>query len=189
MPGRPPHSHAALAARLRRGGWRLAVTQSDCVVGLTWKALDLADLGEGPAALLAIAEPTPRGELADAREEVVVLAEHGRRVGLVGRLKSEDHMLEILLGRSPQLAARLRASVLGPLAEQDRGELARTLRTMIACRLDRTAASRELHVHRNTLAYRLKRIEQITGLDLGSPRDLACVYMALAKDLPRKSEQ
>jgi len=35
MPGRPPHRHAALAARLRRGGWRLAVTQSDCVVGLT----------------------------------------------------------------------------------------------------------------------------------------------------------
>jgi DNA-binding PucR family transcriptional regulator len=189
MPGRPAHSHAALAARLRRGGWRLAVTQSDCVVGLTWKQLDLADLGEGPEALLAIAEPTPRGELADAREEVFVLAEHGRQVGLVGRLKAEDHMLEILLGRSPQLAARLRARVLGALAEHDRGELARTLRTMIACRLDRTAASRTLHVHRNTLAYRLKRIEEITGLDLASPRDLAAVYMALAKDMPARSEQ
>ncbi|HWX95972.1 MAG TPA: helix-turn-helix domain-containing protein [Solirubrobacteraceae bacterium] len=184
MPGRPPHSHAALAARLRRGGWRLAVTQSDCIVGLTWKPLDLADLGEGPAALLAIAPATARAELADAREEVLVLAEHGRQVGLVGLVRTEDHILEILLGRSPQLAARLRATVLGPLAEHDRGELARTLRTMIACRLDRTAASRALHVHRNTLAYRLKRIEELTGLDLSSPRDLACVYVALARDLP-----
>jgi hypothetical protein len=184
MPGRPAHSHAALAARLRRGGWRLAVTQGDCVIGLAWKQLDLADLGEGPAALLVIAEATPRRELADAREEVVVLAAHGRQMGLVGRLRAEDHMLEILLGRSPQLVARLRTSVLGPLAEHDRGELAQTLRTMIACRLDRTAASRALHVHRNTLAYRLKRIEEITGLDLASPRDLAYVYVALAKDVP-----
>jgi PucR C-terminal helix-turn-helix domain len=189
MPGRPPHSHAALAARLRRGGWRLAITQSDCVVGLTWKQLDLADLGQGSAALLAIAQPTPRRELADAREEVIVLAEHGRQVGLLGRLRAEDHVLEIMLGRSPQLAARLRASVIGPLAEHDRGELARTLRTMIACRLDRTAASGALHVHRNTLAYRLRRIEEITGLDLASPRDLACVYMALAKEPPRAEGQ
>jgi hypothetical protein len=188
LPGRPPHSHAALAARLRRAGWKLAVTQSDCVVGLTWKQLELADLGEGPMALLAIAEPTPRGELANAREEVVVLAEHGREVGLAGRLKVEDHVLEILLGRSPQLAARLRASVLGPLGEHDRGELALSLRTMIACRLDRTAASKALHVHRNTLAYRLRRIEEIAGLDLDSPRDLACVYMALAKEPPARVE-
>jgi hypothetical protein len=188
MPGRPPHSHAALAARLRRGGWRLTVTQSDCVVGLTWKQLDLSDLGEEPDAVLAIAQPTARGELAVAREEVVVLAEHAREVGLVGRLRAEDHMLEILLGRSPELAVRLRARILGALAEHDRGELARTLRTMLACRLDRTAASRALHVHRNTLAYRLKRIEEITGLDLADPRDIACVYVALAKDVPRRPE-
>jgi hypothetical protein len=179
IPGRPPHSHAALAARLRRGGWRLAVTQSDCVVGLTWQPLDLHDLGEGPEVVLAIGEPTARGELAAAREEVTALAEHARRVGLIGRLQAEDHLLEILLGRSPRLAARLRARVLAPLADDDHGELAHTLRTLIGCRLDRTATSAALHIHRNTLAYRLRRIEEIAGLDLASPRDLACVYMAL----------
>lgn len=184
LPGRPAHSHAALAARLRHAGWKLAVTQSDCVVGITWRQLALADLGDAPDAVLAIAEPTPRRELAEAREEVMILAEHGREVGLAGRLRAEDHMVEILLGRSPQIALRLRANVLGPLDAHDRGELSRTLRTMIACRLDRTAASRALHVHRNTLAYRLKRIEEITGLDLDSPRDIACVYLALATDLP-----
>jgi PucR C-terminal helix-turn-helix domain len=182
MPGRPPHRHAALAARLRRGGWRLAVTQGDCVVGLTWKPLVLADLGEGREVLLAIGPPTPRGELALAREEVAVLAEHGRRMGLVGRLEAEDYLLEILLGRSPRLAARLRTKVLAPLAEDDHGELARTLQTLVACRFDRTATSAALHVHRNTLAYRLGRIEEATGLDLGSPRDLACVYAAMETD-------
>jgi hypothetical protein len=189
MPGRPPHSHAALAARLRRGGWRLTVTQSDCVVGLTWKSLDVADLDEGPDVLLAIGEATPRGELAGAREEVLVLADHGRGAGLLGRLEVEGHLLEILLGRSPQLAARLRARILAPLSESDRGELAQTLHTMLACRLDRTAASKELHIHRNTLAYRLKRIEEITGLDLASPRDLACIYVALAGDLARAPDR
>ncbi len=178
MPGRPPHRHAALAARLRRDGWRLAVTQSDCVVGLTWKPLDLPDLGEGREVLLAIAQPTPRGELAAAREEVAVLAEHGRRMGLLGRLEADDYLLEILLGRSPRLATRLREKVLAPLADDDHGELARTLQTLVDCRFDRTATSAALHVHRNTLAYRLRQIEEITGLDVGSPRDLACVYVA-----------
>ena len=179
MPDRPLDRHAALAAHLRRAGWRLAVTQSDRVVGLAWKPLDLPDLGVGPAVLLAIGEPTPRGELAAAREELEVLAEHGRRMGLLGRLNAEDYLLEMLLGCSPGLAARLKERVLAPLADDDHVELAHTLQTLVACRFDRTATSAALHVHRNTLAYRLGRIEEMTGLDLASPRDLACVYMAI----------
>jgi hypothetical protein len=177
--GHPPHRHAALAARLRRGGWRLAVTQSDCVAGLTWQPLELSDLEEGPDVLLALGEETPRGELLAAREELAVLAGYGRRIGLRGLLKPEDYLLEILLGRSAALVERLQRRILAPIAEDDRAELALTLRTLLACRLDRTATSAALHVHRNTLAYRLTRIEQRTGLDLGSPRDLACVYVAL----------
>jgi PucR-like helix-turn-helix protein len=181
MPGRPPHSHAALAARLRRAGWRLAVTHSDYVDGLTWEPLSLADLGEGQDVVLAIGPPTPRSELGGAREEVGMLAEYARRVGVLGRLKVEDHLLEILLERSPRIAAQLSGKVLTPLADHDQGELAHTLRTLIDCRLDRTATSAALHVHRNTLAYRLGRIEEITALDLAEPRDLACAYLALAK--------
>ncbi|HTU78001.1 MAG TPA: helix-turn-helix domain-containing protein [Solirubrobacteraceae bacterium] len=180
MPERPPHSHAALAARLRHRGFRLAITHGECVAGLTWRALELADLGQGAEIVLAIGEPTPRGELAAAREEVVVLAEHARRVGLLGRVQAEEHLLEILLARSPRLVARLRARVLGPLAEEEHAELARTLRALLDCRLDRTATSAALHIHRNTLAYRLRRIEEIARLDLASPRDLVCVYVALA---------
>ncbi len=185
LPGQPARSHAALAARLRREGWRLAVTQSDCVIGLTWKPLDLRDLGEGHDVVLAIAAPTHRAELADAREEVTWLAEHARRVGLRGRLRAEDYLLEILLAGSPRLAARLRERVLEPLALDAHAELVNTLRTLLECRLDRTATSAALHVHRNTLAYRLKRIEEIAALDLGSPHDLACVYAALANDAGR----
>ena len=55
------------------------MTESDCVVGVTWAPLDISDLGEGGEVLLAIGQPTPRNELAVAREDVAVLVEHGRR--------------------------------------------------------------------------------------------------------------
>jgi hypothetical protein len=187
MPGGPSDRHAALAAHLRRAGWTLTVTQTDRVAGLAWKPLDLPDLGVGPAVLLVIGEPTPRGELTAAREDLDVLVEHGRRMGLLGRLKAEDYLLETLLGRSPRLAARLKDKVLAPLSDDDHGELANTLLTFLRCRFDRRATSDALHVHRNTLAYRLRRIEGITGLDLGNPRDLAYVYVAVAKGVDRPS--
>ncbi len=191
LPGLPPHRYAALAARLRRGGWCLSLTQSECVVGLTWRPLELSDLGEGPQALLVIGEPTARAELQAAREELAVLAEHGRRAGLLGVLKADDYLLEMIVGRSPGLVERLRAKVLAPMLDSDRLEPARTLRALISCRFDRTATSTLLHVHRNTLAYRLRRIEEITGLDLGSPRDLACVYVAMeaALEEPRDRDE
>ena len=189
MPRGPPHRHAALAAHLRQTGWPLAVTQSDRVAGLAWKPLDLPDLGVGPAVLLVIGEPTPLGGLATAREELDVLVDHGRRMGLHGRLKAEDYLLETLLGRSPSLVARLKDDVLAPLSEDDHGELAQTLQTFLRCRFDRTATSAALHVHRNTLAYRLGRIEEITGLDLGSPRDLARVYVAIGMGVDEPSRR
>jgi hypothetical protein len=179
MPGRPPHRHAALAARLRQGGLGLAVTQGERVVGLTWRPLDLPDLDEGADVLLAVGEPTRRDELAAAREELAVLVAHGRAAGLRGRLTADHYVLEILLGRSPRLHARLRDRILTPLADDDHGELAETLRALLRCDLDRMATSSQLHIHRNTLAYRLGRIEEITGLDLGDPRDLASAYLAL----------
>ena len=179
LPERSPRRHAALAARLRLQGCGLAVTQSDRVVGITWKPLALVDLGEGDDVLLAIGHETPRSRVQAARDEVAVLAEHGRRLGMRGRLDVDDYLLEILLGCSPGLAARVRAKVLAPLAGDERGELARTLRIFVACRFDRAAAGVALHVHRNTVAYRLRRIGEITGLDLSSPRDLAQIYLAV----------
>jgi PucR C-terminal helix-turn-helix domain len=178
MSGRPPRRHAALAARLRQRGWPLTVTEGDRVVGLTWRPLELADLDEGPGVLLAIVGAAPRSGLAEARQEVVLLAEHGRRRGLRGRLHVEDHLLELLVGRVPRTADRLREKVLGALSEPQHEELLRTLRTLIACRFDRGATSAALQIHRNTLTYRLGRIETIAGLHLDDPRDLVQVYLA-----------
>jgi DNA-binding PucR family transcriptional regulator len=40
-------------------------------------------------------------------------------------------------------------------------------------------ASQVLHVHPNTVTYRIRRVEEITGLDLGSYRDRLMAQVAL----------
>jgi PucR C-terminal helix-turn-helix domain len=179
LPGAPARRHAALAARMRRRGWPLTITDGGRVVGLSARPIDVGDVDEGAEVVLAVADPTPRDELPGAREETALLAGHGFRVGLRGRIRAEDHLVEILLGRLPGLAARLRAKVLRPLAEPDHEELLRTLRTFVANDYNHAATGESLHVHRNTVSYRLHRIEELTGLNLTCARDLACVYLAV----------
>jgi DNA-binding PucR family transcriptional regulator len=91
---------------------------------------------------------------------------------------ADDHLLELLVGRAPRTAERLRERVLGALADPQHDELLRTLRALVAYRFDRGATSTALQIHRNTLTYRLGRIQAITGLDLDDPRDVVQVYLA-----------
>ncbi|MBI2861273.1 MAG: helix-turn-helix domain-containing protein [Chloroflexi bacterium] len=72
--------------------------------------------------------------------------------------------------------------VLAGLAEYDtrtKSELVKTLQAFFECggNLSRTAAS--LHVHRNTLAYRLSRIGEITGLDLDDAEHRFALQLAI----------
>jgi len=188
IPDASPRRHAALAARLRGDG-RLAVTQGDRVFGLALCPPEPGDLGESPQALLALGEETPRAALATAREELTLLVDYGRRARLAGMLTPASHALELLLARSPRIAAALCTRVLEPLARGGEGaDLVHTLRTLVRCGFDRADTSRVLHVHRNTLGYRIRRIEQLAGIDLARPRDVACVYLALAAEANLETE-
>jgi hypothetical protein len=185
IPDASPRRHATLAARLRGEG-RLAVTEGDRVFGLALAAPESGDLREGPQALLALGEETPRAELACAREELQLLVDHGRRARLSGVLTPVSHALELLLARSPRIATALCQRILDPLVRGGEGaDLVHTLRTLVRCGFDRARTSRALHVHRNTLGYRVNRIEELAGIDLDSPRDVACVYLALAAEEQR----
>jgi len=180
IPDASPRRHATLAARLRGDG-RLAVSEGDRVFGLALVPPDPSDLGEGPQALLALGEETLRSELATAREELQLLVDHGRRASLAGVLTPASHALELLLASSPRIARALCQRILEPLLRGGEGaDLIHTLRTLVRCGFDRARTSRALHVHRNTLGYRVNRIEQLAGIDLARPRDVACVYLALA---------
>ncbi|MHC5909151.1 PucR family transcriptional regulator, partial [Streptomyces sp. S6] len=69
--------------------------------------------------------------------------------------------------------------VVAPLLSPVHRELARTAEVYLdrAGQAGRTAA--ELGIHRQTLYYRLSRVEQLTGLDLGDGEDRLLLHMAL----------
>ena len=58
-------------------------------------------------------------------------------------------------------------------------ELARSLEAFIACNGQWEAAARRLYCHRHTLRYRIRKVEELTGRDLGNARDRIEFWLAL----------
>ena len=55
----------------------------------------------------------------------------------------------------------------------------RSLEAFIECNGQWEAAARRLYCHRHTLRYRIRKIEELTGRDLGSARDRIEFWLAL----------
>lgn len=53
---------------------------------------------------------------------------------------------------------------------RDKTDYYKTLKTYLYCFLDQSEAAKQLSIHRNTLVYRLKRIEQKLSTDLADPK-------------------
>jgi len=178
IPGEGAIRHGQLAAELRSQGV-LALTEGDRISGLLVEGQELHPY---PGALLVAEAPTPRGVLAGVLERARTVIDLGRRLHRSGYLSAEDIALEMLLADSPETAGSLVARVLGPLrcATGRRAGLEATLRAFIASRMDRRASAAALHIHPNTLDYRLRRVEELTRLRLGDPRDLTIVVLALS---------
>jgi PucR family transcriptional regulator, purine catabolism regulatory protein len=73
-------------------------------------------------------------------------------------------------------------SVLGAAQAYDRDhdiELVRTVQIWMERDRQNAAVAQALHLHANTLAYRLRRFEEVSGLDLRSTADLAELWLAL----------
>jgi Purine catabolism regulatory protein-like family/PucR C-terminal helix-turn-helix domain len=91
--------------------------------------------------------------------------------------------VELLLATAPAEArTAFRASLLSPLLDYDAGhgtELVRTLRVFLDCSGSWTRAAETMFVHVNSLRYRMRRVEELTGRDLGSLADQAALLLAL----------
>ncbi|MEU5956106.1 helix-turn-helix domain-containing protein [Streptomyces sp. NPDC047525] len=85
-------------------------------------------------------------------------------------------LLDYQLTRASPARAHL-AALLSPLAEGP--DLTATLRTYFASNLDRRRTAERLHVHPNTVDYRLRRIAALTGLDVAAHTDLLTLRAAL----------
>jgi PucR-like helix-turn-helix protein len=180
VPGVPAYTHGQVAAALRMRGV-LALTEGDRVAGLAPADTEPEALIE-PGALVAVGEPAGRADLTEELDDMRVLVELGRRTERTGLLTADQFVPELLLARSPRLArlaTRRALDAIEQYTDPRSADLMKTLRTFVESGLDRRRAAAQLHVHPNTLDYRLQRIAQLTGLELGRPDDLALVVLAL----------
>lgn len=89
-------------------------------------------------------------------------------------------MDSVLLELTDNWKGRELQLMIAPLVKNDKnGVLRKTLRTFIELHTDASAASRQLHIHRNTLGYRLDRIEQLTGRNPKHFNDLVFLHFSL----------
>lgn len=92
------------------------------------------------------------------------------------RYRFEDVLVEYAVTRDPDVARRL-AGLIEPLLDNE--VLLETLQVLIKDDLNRTTAARDLFIHRSTLDYRIRRIEEITGKNPMTSRGARLLQAAL----------
>jgi hypothetical protein len=130
----------------------------------------------GVAITAAAARAEPAGipaAVARTTEIVELVRRTGRPPGLY---RLADVLLDYQLSR-PSDALDGLAQLLAPL--EGRPEFLSTLETYLRHGLDRRATAATLHVHPNTVDYRIRRITSLTGLSPARPEDLQHLHAAL----------
>ncbi|MBA4861678.1 PucR family transcriptional regulator ligand-binding domain-containing protein [Streptomyces sp. PSKA54] len=122
-----------------------------------------------------------RGALEEARHARRVAAARPGRVCAAGHQELASHVL--LLPFVPDDVRRaFTARLLDPLRDYDRrhrAELIPTLEAFLDCDGSWTRCATRLHLHVNTLRYRIGRIEQLTSRDLSRLEDKLDFFLAL----------
>src|SRR3954470_14973778 len=143
-------------------------------------ALDELGMSIGVSSWHAHAEEIP-GAYAEAREA----ADIAIRTGVRNRAVAYDDVLVDHVLRENENAARVIAAALGPVREYDtrrNTQLIASLRAYIDANFSITRAARVMHIHSNTLLYRLQRIRELTGRDPRNPRDVVFLALSLRLD-------
>lgn len=144
----------------------------------------VARLGEavGQPVFAAAAWAAEPGAIPAAAEEAGRVMELVRRLGRpAGLYRFDDVLLEYQLARPGGGLSRL-AAKLDPLEEHP--YLLETLRAFARRGHNRRQTALDLHIHRNTLDYRLHRVTALTGLDITVPAEARLLEAALtAKEL------
>ncbi|MEH0417468.1 PucR family transcriptional regulator [Streptomyces sp. B21-083] len=122
-----------------------------------------------------------RGALEEARHARRVAGARPGRVCAAGHQELASHVL--LLPFVPDDVRRaFTARLLDPLRDYDRrhrAELIPTLEAFLECDGSWTRCAARLHLHVNTLRYRVGRIEQLTGRELSRLEDKLDFFLAL----------
>jgi len=158
---------------LRQGGELFVLIHDDeAIAALT--AVQDATVGISRAFPAGARLTVPRRE---AEWALARASEAGRPVMTYG----SDPTQKWLTAESADLAA-LAAEVLGSVVQYDAahaGELVPSVRVWLDHDRHTERAASALHIHANTLRYRVQRFEEITGRSLSSTASLAEVWLAL----------
>ncbi|MEI7055197.1 helix-turn-helix domain-containing protein [Nocardioides sp. CCNWLW239] len=182
--GTPPSPGSSLAAAGFRSEWRL---RADREVGIV-------DLGQSTVPQLVIRLRSIVDGWAGVSQETVGLADvltEFRMAELVlaslptdkpGVAALTERLPEVLVAANRPIAARIRARALGdlltiPLDKQE--SLLETLDHWFASNRSTSETAAKMHCHRNTVVYRLKQIEELTGCRLDDGRDQLLLRLAL----------
>jgi len=124
-------------------------------------------------------------EYADAYQltcEVVDLVQQSGRGDRVVSLDGVGAYRLLLQVKRPRELEAFARATLGPAHSYDQQhgtELVATLRGYLRRSCSTTTTARDLHVHPNTVAYRLRRAEELLGIDMRDPQALLHVQLAL----------
>ncbi|MBF6486373.1 PucR family transcriptional regulator [Nocardia otitidiscaviarum] len=161
--GYAPGSEAEVAGLLRRGLGRLRPVLGGAGIAVGVSAPQGAEALSGAfAAAAAVAS-------AEAGEASVRIADIDSATGLFTAIPNE-------------LQRRFAERVLGPVVEYDRktgAGLVRTLEVFLGCEGSWRQAAERMHLHLNTVRYRIGRVEELTGRDLGRLDDRLDLYLAV----------
>jgi sugar diacid utilization regulator len=181
------HSRAAFS-RLEPGSLRF---RSQSVQGVVVPEPDapgqrerLARLLAGCAAVVGPAVPLDNLPLGD---RIARVATDLRRSGVLRDrpVFVDDHLGALIIHREPRLLEGLQRRRLAPLqgaAPGTRATLQDTLRAWLVHMGDNRRVAEELHVHPQTVRYRLTRLRELFGEDLDDPRLRLELLLALAWD-------
>jgi PucR C-terminal helix-turn-helix domain len=102
--------------------------------------------------------------------------------GTTDLVRFDQAPVAVLLVSAPDAAHSAARRILGPvldLPEDDRALILGTVRSWLAASGSTSVAAARLHMHRNTVRNRLRRLEDLTGRSLANPLDLAELHVAL----------
>ncbi|NEW43774.1 PucR family transcriptional regulator [Nocardia cyriacigeorgica] len=117
------------------------------------------------------------GALAEAR-----LAARSARPGSGRAVRFGDDPVAHLLVMLPEASRQAATQILGPVLDlpaPERDDLIVALQAWYACHGSTAAAAEQLHCHRNTVRYRLRKIRDLTGRDTADPAQSAELHLAL----------
>lgn len=135
---------------------------------------ELQHLNRPLAAAVAGGGAPPYAKAVEEAEHVLALtAQRGP-----GLRRLEDVPLEAMIR---QVGGRVTDVVAGLLSHVERrqDDLLDTLRVFLDCNASTQRAAQRLHVHPNTVRYRLDRLQEVAGLDARQLRDAFLLYAAL----------